>query len=189
MNSSKDFDLASNVRKDIAELKSSVRRINSLIRARSRSTFSRFLIHHSDVISRAYNTALSMDKRPDGEDWLYRLSQAIVFMLRGITAVSFLFFPVVYFLSLNASHFGGKFVFYPLSCWMVIEMAFFFVYYHLYVRFNDQRPRLQHIAQTQEERILLVRRGFSAMSDGSPDQSEQGLTKHLRKVFRSYCTV
>ena len=182
MKGSNEFNLASNVRKDIAELKSSVRRINSLIRARSRSIFSRFLIHNSDVISRAYNTALNMDKRHDGEDWLYRVSQAIVFMLRGITAVSFIYFPVVYFFSLGAAHFGGKIIFYPLSCWMVIEMAFFFVYYHLYVRFNDQRPRLQHIAQTQDERILLVRHCFSAMSDGAPDQTEQGISNHLRKV-------
>lgn len=55
-----------------------------------------------------------------------------------------------------------------------------------YVRFNDQRPRLKHRAQTRDQRISMLRTCFAAMSDGSEDQSPKGVVEHLRKTMEGW---
>ncbi len=157
-----------------------MRRFNSLIQRKSRNTFSRFLIHHSDIISIIYNKALEIDKN---KDMYYRITQAIVFSIRCITLVSYLYFPCIWWFDLNSSHFGGETIFAILTTWMVVEMIFFVLYYMQYVRFNERRPELKHKAQSRAARLHLVRTCFSAMSDGAEDQSPEGLIKHFRKVL------
>lgn len=125
-----------------------------------------------------------MDKN---KDIYYRMTQLFVFLLRSITAFSYLYFPMIWLLELNADHFGGEACFAVLTMWMVVEILFFLMYYHQYVRFNDQRPRLRHRAKDRETRIKLLRSCFSAMSDGSLDQSRSGIVKHLRKVQYTPC--
>lgn len=170
--------------KDFAEIKSSMRRINSLIRARSRSTISRFLIHHSSFMAQMYNKAMNIEKR---KDFYYRLCQIIVFGIRFVTVISYLYFPCIWLFSLNSSHFGGVIPFTFVTLWMLIEMAFLLIYYHQYVRFNDQRPRLHHIAKSQEERVRLLRTYWKAIGDGSLDQSADGIMQHYRKVRLFLC--
>jgi hypothetical protein len=160
-----------------------MRRINSLIQARSRNTFSRFLIDNSNFMTKAYNEALKMDKNKD----IYLImTEFFVGILRSVTAVSYLYFPIIWFFELDASHFGGETCFGILTMWMVVEMLFFLLYYHQYVRFNDQRPRLKHKATNREERIRFVRKCFAAMSDGSADSSPEGIAAHLRTVMEGW---
>ena len=161
-----------------------MRRINSLIQARSRNTFARFLIDNSNFMSKSYNEALRMGKN---RDIYLTMTELFVGMLRSITAVSYLYFPAIWFLELDASHFGGEICFAILTMWMVVEMLFFLLYYHQYVRFNDQRPRLKHKAKTRDSRIELLRTCFAAMSDGAEDQSPEGVVAHLRKTMEGWC--
>ena len=160
-----------------------IKRINSLIQARSSSTFSRFLVDHSNFMTQAYNQALRMGRKKD----VYLLmTEFFISALRSITVVSYLYFPVIWFFELDASHFGGEICFAILTMWMVVEMLFFLLYYHQYVRFNDQRPRLRHKARTSEARMEFMRQCFTAMADSSEDQSPEGVTLHLRKIMEGW---
>ena len=160
------------------------KRINSLIQARSRNTFSRFLIDNSNFMSKSYNEALKNIGR--NKDIYLTMTELFVGMLRSITAFSYLYFPMIWFFELNASHFGGETCFALLTMWMVVEIIFFLLYYHQYVRFNDQRPRLKHRAKTKQQRIDMLRTCFAGMSDGSEDQSPEGVTAHLRKTMEGW---
>jgi uncharacterized membrane protein len=162
-----------------ADAMKSVQRINSLIRARSRGTFARFLIHHSDSFSKIYKTVLSFEKKGD---FSFRLVRVIMFFLRSITAFSYLFFPLFYLLELTPQHFGGWIPFSILAAWMLIEMLFFIYSYVTYVKFNASRPHLIHIAQNQEERKRLLNRCFTSIGDGCLDRDPKAIVAHLRKV-------
>lgn len=157
----------------------SVQRINSLIRARSRGTFARFLIHHSDSFTKMYKTLLSIDKKGD---FSFRMVRVIMFMLRSTTAISYLFFPLIYLLELTPQHFGGWIPFSILATWMFIEMMFFVYSYITYVKFNASRPHLIHIAQNQEERKRLLNQCFTSIGDGCLDRSPKAIEGHLRNV-------
>jgi hypothetical protein len=161
------------------EAMKSVQRINSLIRARSRGTFARFLIHHSDSFSKIYKTVLSFEKKGDSS---FRLVRFIMFLLRSITAISYLFFPLIYLLELTPQHFGGWIPFSILASWMFIEMMFFIYSYFTYVKFNASRPHLIHIAQNQEERKRLLNQCFTSIGDGCLDSDPKAITLHLRNV-------
>lgn len=79
-------------------------------------------------MSKSYNEALRKVGR--NKDVYLTLTELFVGMLRSVTAVSYLYFPVIWFFELEASHFGGEIPFATLTMWMVVEIVFFLLYYH-----------------------------------------------------------